>query len=320
MRIDIDLDTNTWLAGPSLKYGIAEVGFKRDTSAILSVRFWQAGVVVELAAGATGEFGIKTNGEFDGDLLVYADSWTKVGNGANTVYQFAPALNSEALATALGHGNGDTSDDLASILAMAEILWIVDSKKYRTQTVPARIGNDILKDEDGTPLALPTPEEWLADRALPLPILRTDAQGTPINSRMTIESGSYDGTVINRTSTTYNSRPLWSTGIFRVEWTGTAWRFLTNGVEFDSAVGDTADPWDATWGTITLIPSGLPATHIGQDCRLGDASPYRWFKAAEIDPTIWEETTPGLILNRDTQIMERLFILDGIIQTEIATL
>jgi hypothetical protein len=372
MRIDIDLDTNVWLAAPGLKYGIQEVAFKRDTSAVLEVRFQRAGVVVELAAGATGEFGIKADGEYDGDLLVSATSWTKVGTGTETVYQFAPALNSEALATALGHGNGDTSDDLASILAMAEVLWIVDSKKYRTQTVPARIGNDILKDEDETPLALPTPEEWLAERVLPPVLIRSippvdevyfkgyswdidfsdviiDTGGNAL-FELALSSSTLDfsGLAIVLALADWEDETIGETiaaainadetisadfvavgtnNLLTVQFKETAGSnpgmavFQLSAAAGDGAVAFDGGPYEYTPTTQDQIAEvvGTSALKIGAECRVGSASPYRWFKAAKIEPTIWEEITPSLIRNRDTGNMERLFIEDGIIQTEVVT-
>jgi hypothetical protein len=62
----------------------------------------------------------------------------------------------------------------------------------------------------------------------------------------------------------------------------------------------------------------LPAVAIGQDLRLGDEQPFRWFKAAEIDPvTLWDELTRAVIDNRDSGTGERMFIEDGTIQTEV---
>lgn len=79
-------------------------------------------------------------------------------------------------------------------------------------------------------------------------------------------------------------------------------------------------PASGTTGAPTVTRHAqLPADAIGQDLRLGDASPYRWFKAAEISPTIWEEVTPGVILNRDTETPEKLFVEDSTLQTEVVT-
>jgi hypothetical protein len=330
MRIDIDLDTNVWLAGPSLKYGIQEVPFKRDTASILEVRFWRSGAIVELDAGAAGKFGIKTAGEYDSTPLAQALSWTKVGTEEDTVYQFAPTLDSEALAAALGHGNGETDDDLASIEAMAEILWIVDGKKYRTQTVPVRIANDILKDEDGTPLALPTPEEWLAERTGPIYLIEGNE---PSKRRLIITGGFYTGgetpvtwsPLIERDAVNGKSRfasepgstefeAQWEiapsaqwvvSGPFGIEWTS----------DEDVATPDLVNEWTPAHPslaeiTIELLPS-LPGITAGRHAYMGTEAPYRIFEAVEIDEetgTVWQEITPGVIWNATQSKNQRLTI------------
>lgn len=91
----------------------------------------------------------------------------------------------------------------------------------------------------------------------------------------------------------------------------------------DVATPNLVTTWTAasgTTGTPTVTRhASLPAEAIGQDLRLGDETPYRWFKAAEIDPAVWEEVTPGVIVNRDTVAAEKLFVEDSTIQTEVVT-
>jgi hypothetical protein len=49
-------------------------------------------------------------------------------------------------------------------------------------------------------------------------------------------------------------------------------------------------PLSSATGTPT-ITNGEPisASFIGQLCRVGTSSPYSWFRAAETNPTVWEE-------------------------------
>ena len=187
MLLDIDLDLNDRLiSGPGVKDKLPLVEFKRDTNGRIDVRFWSRSLQVELSSDAAGECGIKPAGEYDADPLVQSTSWTKTGTGATTIYTFFPVINGVALTDLLGSGDADTSNDLPLIVGMFEIKWIADSKKHRTQTVPATIDNDVLKDTDGTPLALPTPEEWLAARAVLLPLYLTSA---PVNGTTDAQDG-----------------------------------------------------------------------------------------------------------------------------------
>lgn len=41
--------------------------------------------------------------------------------------------------------------------------------------------------------------------------------------------------------------------------------------------------------TATAAVAGTQATRIGAECRVGDAAPYRWFKAQTVTPTTWKE-------------------------------
>ncbi|MEO5712155.1 MAG: hypothetical protein ABIT37_01595 [Luteolibacter sp.] len=168
MPLDIDLDYNDRIvSGAGTKDKLALLEFKRDTSGEIPVRFWRAGIQVELADGAVGFCGIKPRGEYDADPLVYAGEWTKTGTGDTTLYTFYPEFDGVALAALLGSGNDDVSDDVPVITGMFEIKWVADGKKHRTQSVDTLIYNDILKDPDGTPSAFPA--LWAAPLELTAP-------------------------------------------------------------------------------------------------------------------------------------------------------
>jgi hypothetical protein len=118
----------------------------------------------------------------------------------------------------------------------------------------------------------------------PAAITRTAGQGSPISISVAISGGGYTGTVVNRTSDIYNTKTLYSSGIFRVEWTGTQWRFLANGVEVDTAEGDTAIPSDASWSTITVTSNHVAVAAPGQACIVGASDIYI---GAQVSPAIW---------------------------------
>lgn len=165
MLADIDLDLNDrWVSGPGTKDAVRLVQFKRDTSSDLRVRFWSAGVQVELDEDAVGTFGIKKKGEYDSNALVLAEEWVKTGEGATTVYTFYPEFDGAALAALLGSGDDDVENDEDDLLGMCEVKWIVGGKKRRSQTVDALIDNDVLKDGDGGPPS--SSRLWAAPLAL----------------------------------------------------------------------------------------------------------------------------------------------------------
>lgn len=196
MRIDIDLDDDRIVSSPGVRDAVRLVQFKRDTSAELQVRFYRGGVQTELPAGASGKFGVKPAGQYDAEALVFAESWIQSGTGNNAVYNFSPAFDGAALAALLGSGDNDATNDEDYIVGMLEIKWTAEGKKHRTQTVETWILNDVLKDTDGTPLALPTPEEWLQARR-PAPAYSWEYAPSP---------GAFATTVINPPGTYNNIR------------------------------------------------------------------------------------------------------------------
>lgn len=156
MRVDINLDEDQWVISSDF------VDFKRDSDSALIVRFWEAGVQVQLAAGATGEFAIKRENEYDSEPLVRATAWDLV-EGDDPHYVFSPSFSGVDLAALLGSGDDDVSNDEDFLIAHAEIKWLADGKKRRTNTNPVRIWNGIIKDTDGSPDLEPTPSDtWVA--------------------------------------------------------------------------------------------------------------------------------------------------------------
>lgn len=292
MRIDIDLDSNLWVSQSGTRYGVQEVEFKRATSSSLDVRFWRSGAIVELAAGALGKFAIKPDGEFDAAPLVLSETWTKSGTGSATVYRFTPDFNGEALADLLGSGDGDSANDERFIAAMAEIRWEIDGAISRTQTVAVRVYNDVIKDEDGTPLSVPSPEDWL-DAQRPPTITRTAAEGPPdvplIRVAGTLSADGEETTVFadmpyrglyggkNRYADQAGSSEYsaeWSSGSSRWELRapmGGLWTSTEN-----VATPDLVNTWtpqgDSTGSPDVTLYAALPSAGIGQMCIVGDAA------------------------------------------------
>lgn len=150
MRITIDLDLEKAVRGRGTTQLLRELEFKRSTLGVLEVEFVRGVEVVELPNDATGKFEIKETGKYDDDPLTGAASWTKVGTGANTYYLFAFSLITTDLDAAF-KVDGDASNDVPVITAMCEISWRYDSRDRKTQTITARLNNDVNRDGDTIP-------------------------------------------------------------------------------------------------------------------------------------------------------------------------
>lgn len=189
MYLDVDLDLgNLIVSSPGLRSAISSVSFKFDTDEPVRVRFWRDGVQVELNGGAVeGAFGIKLKGKYDGDLLVEATEWTKVGEGDSTYYEFSPNFNTEAISTAILEGDGNTDNDLDFVEGMLEVKWVIDGKKHRTLNSPQTlVYNSILKPEDNTPLAKADPAAWLLGTTAPATAETVTIGGDPTVSAVPV--------------------------------------------------------------------------------------------------------------------------------------
>lgn len=160
MLLYIDKDSNQFVSDPLHKVPVDSVGFKRGDAANIELRFIQGGSGVPLASGASIAFGIKPSGAYDGDFLVFADEYTSIGDSA---YLIAPSFNTAALDDELNK-DGNDANDVASLSAMLEISWSEDAGTtwQSTDTIVAAIANDVIRLDEGTPLELDGPEDWLA--------------------------------------------------------------------------------------------------------------------------------------------------------------
>ncbi len=168
MRIFIHADTDAFTArigskdAPStirLKAGIAEtrveVVFHRDSAA------------VSLPEGAAGRICLKELGKYDSSPLAYAEGWTLEGAGTTPVYVFQLNLNGVELLALLNSGDGDPDNDSAWVDLMLEIEWTASGSVHKTQNTPrVRIHHPVLHDYDGTPIPMPTVDEWLDARSI----------------------------------------------------------------------------------------------------------------------------------------------------------
>lgn len=152
MRLYIDLDTAAVIESPTFPKAVSSIFLKRGDNVPIEVSFVQSGAIAELASGATGQFGIKTSGEYDGDFLASASSWTKTGTGTSTKYTFTLNLNTTALDTAFDK-DGNANDDVAQVVANAEVEWVIGTTRTSTRPFLATIDNDVIRGDEAVPTA-----------------------------------------------------------------------------------------------------------------------------------------------------------------------
>jgi hypothetical protein len=172
VNLFFDLDTSQLVTGAGTRSPLSTLALKRGDNLAIKLVFLSNGQVVELAAGATGVIGIKAAGDYDGDYLAVASSWTKTGTGTSTVYALALDLNTQALADELGIG---AAPDKARVAVMFELEFEAAGIRTSSQTVNATVNNDVNRGTEGTPSALPDAVDFLiAQGVLPLSV-NTDA-------------------------------------------------------------------------------------------------------------------------------------------------
>lgn len=140
MRVYVDLDSRAFVVSPTLLQRVSTMFFTRRDALPLEVQFVRNGSVVELASGATGKFGIKAAGSFDGAFLAYAGTWAKSGTGATTVYTLTINVNSTELDALF------PQDDEESVAAVCELEWTVGLTVSSTLPCAATIYNDVIRE------------------------------------------------------------------------------------------------------------------------------------------------------------------------------
>jgi hypothetical protein len=143
MRVYVNLDSREFVVSPVLLQRVSTLFFTRRDIVPVQVQFVRGGTVVELAAGATGQMGLKKT--FAGGFLANDGSWTKTGTGTTTVYQFDLNLNTTNLNAEF------PEDDEDSITAKVEIEWTESGTTSSTLPTSATIYNDVIRGGEGVP-------------------------------------------------------------------------------------------------------------------------------------------------------------------------
>ena len=159
----------------------------------------------DLIADSELVFAVKASRADAAAVYGLVTAWTRVGLGR---YRAFLNLNTETLV--------DTIVDLDVLAAVGEFTWSADGTSWESSnTLAVRIENDVYKGVEGTPLELPTPEEWLLDRQAALSgAVAPTAPGTYVGQQ-------YRDTVTS----------IW------YRWTGTVWQASPTDYEITSAQG-----------------------------------------------------------------------------------
>ena len=143
MRVYVNLDSREFVVSPVLLQRVSTLFFTRRDIVPVQVQFVRGGTVVELAAGATGQMGIKKT--FAGSFLANDAGFTKTGTGSTTVYQFDLNLNTSNLNAEF------PADTEPSISALVEIEWTESGTTSSTLPTSATIYNDVIRGGEGVP-------------------------------------------------------------------------------------------------------------------------------------------------------------------------
>jgi hypothetical protein len=143
MKVYVNLDSREFVVSPVLLQRVSTLFFTRRDIVPVQVQFVRGGTVVELAAGATGQMGLKKT--FAGSFLANDAAFTKTGTGTTTVYQFDLNLNTTNLNAEFPT---DTED---SITAKVEIEWTESGTTSSTLPTSATVFNDVIRGGEGVP-------------------------------------------------------------------------------------------------------------------------------------------------------------------------
>jgi hypothetical protein len=143
MKVYVNLDSREFVVSPVLLQRVSTLFFTRRDVVPVQVQFVRGGTVVELAAGATGQMGLKKT--FAGSFLANDGAFTKTGTGATTIYQFDLNLNTSNLNAEF------PADTEPSISALVEIEWSESGTTSSTLPTSATIYNDVIRGGEGVP-------------------------------------------------------------------------------------------------------------------------------------------------------------------------
>lgn len=148
MRVYINLDNRAFVVSPTLLQEVSTLYFTRRDNVPVEVQFVRGGTVVELAAGASGQIGLKKT--YAGSFLANDSGWTKTGTGASTIYTFDLNLSTTNI------NNEFPLDTEDSITAKVEVQWTVSGTTSSTLPTNCIIYNDVIRGSESVPTVTAT--------------------------------------------------------------------------------------------------------------------------------------------------------------------
>jgi len=268
MRLIVDLDNRKFTSGTGFSSNLPTIALKRGDELGVEIRFLSGGVPVLLGAPFDLRLGFRAEGATWGERVALATGFVAPGDASTGYYTSTLDVNTAEASTALAVG---TEGELDSVRVYGEVTWSLDSGATWTSTEnrEARLFNDVNRTDEGTPLSLPTPAEWLTTE--------NEARGIqPVRSgadHLFPKSLTIDGTIVGDAATVVlepltfdaflNGFPSYSVTLAD---TGTL--TLSHGVsdwemEYDGPANSVAIVY--TLGSEVTDPTGLVLSASGRD-------------------------------------------------------
>jgi len=192
VKLFVDLDTLALIEGPGFRNPAPPLRFKRGDAARLELVFLAGGatpVTIGDAELLQIQFGVKLLNRYDTGYVVQSSQWVKpVAGSAVPTYQATPSFNTAELNEALNLG-GVGGAELASLALMGEITWREGTgEPTSTRTFAVIVENDVNRGDEGTPVLLPSPEDWLTERALRYDTTQALTQDQKIRSQRNLRA------------------------------------------------------------------------------------------------------------------------------------
>jgi len=163
-QIYIDADNYNFISDPNFKSGATAYSFKRGDKINLYVNLVSGNTVLSAVSGRSIKFGVKEKGKYDSNFVVSTSSYaisTSPFTGLAS-YLLEPSFNTVALNQLLSAFDNEPGNDQVFVTLMGEITTSLDGVNFdSTNTVDIIVNNDVIRDNESTPLINPSPLEWL---------------------------------------------------------------------------------------------------------------------------------------------------------------
>ena len=152
MRLYIDISTGKWIREPAFSSPVTKVDYKRGDTSVLEIGFVQDNALVLLTGSVVIKFGLKEQNKYDADFLVSHDDFAE--DTGRLLYIGTPNFNTVPLNDLLNHDDADDTNDIAYADTMQEVTYSTDGgvSWASTNTITARVNNDVVKGNEGIPV------------------------------------------------------------------------------------------------------------------------------------------------------------------------